>query len=195
MRMSSVAARSAEYCATIRNGPASVNSSGGSRRWGLGMNEVWRARNYYELLEVRRDASPDDIKAAWRLQQLAWNPDRFGQDRHKQQVAERAAAINLAYETLSDVGARASYDLSLPPIELDRPQFELPIMNVPAVWKRMAAWMRDEDVGEGFDRSMAFKTGDALERHRAISDRMRPWSLKTWQLAIDAGFDPESPDA
>jgi len=35
----------------------------------------------------------------------------------------------------------------------------LPEQSDPENWKRMAAWKRDEDVGSGFDRRMAFAAG------------------------------------
>jgi molecular chaperone DnaJ len=64
------------------------------------------AKDYYGILGVRRDATADDIKRAYR--QLARqyhpdvNPDPDAQDRFKE--------ISHAYEVLSDPGKRQQYD-------------------------------------------------------------------------------------
>jgi DnaJ-class molecular chaperone len=154
------------------------------------LDPIWKRRDHYDLLEVGRGVSTDDVKRAWRLQQLAWSPDRFAKDHHKAIAQARSKAINAAYETLSDPAKRQRYDLSLPPVEDTAPQFVEPLMNAPGLWKRLAAWMADEDVGEPFNRSIAFKTGDVLERGRQVSDRMKPWALKAWKLGVDSGWDP-----
>ena len=64
------------------------------------------ADDYYALLEVGRDASPDDVKRAYRrlARQLHpdTNPDPTASDRFK--------AIAQAYEVLSDPDKRARYD-------------------------------------------------------------------------------------
>lgn len=59
---------------------------------------------HYETLGVARDASPEDIKAAYRRASSAAHPDREGGSTEKQQ------AVNMAYEVLSDPKRRASYD-------------------------------------------------------------------------------------
>ncbi|MDO8848817.1 MAG: J domain-containing protein [Coriobacteriia bacterium] len=63
--------------------------------------------DHYQLLQVRRDASPEVISAAYRRLMKDAHPDRGGD-------AERAKRLNAAYETLSDPAARRSYDASLP---------------------------------------------------------------------------------
>ena len=70
------------------------------------------AKDYYGILGVRRDASADDIKRAYR--QLARqfhpdvNPDPAAQDRFKE--------INAAYEVLSDPKKREIVDLGGDPL-------------------------------------------------------------------------------
>jgi len=62
--------------------------------------------NYYDILEVGRDASESEIKKAYRAMSLQWHPDR-----NKSPEAQgRFQQIGEAYETLSDPGRRSQYD-------------------------------------------------------------------------------------
>lgn len=60
--------------------------------------------DHYQTLGVNRDASPDEIKKAYRKLAGKYHPDREGGDKAKFQ------SIQTAYETLSDTSKRAQYD-------------------------------------------------------------------------------------
>ena len=62
--------------------------------------------DYYTLLEVSRDASPEVIKASYRKLALKYHPDR----NKDEGASEKFASINNAYATLSDPDKRAHYD-------------------------------------------------------------------------------------
>lgn len=63
-------------------------------------------QDYYDVLGVPRNASPEEIKKAFRQLAMKYHPDR-----NKQKDAEaRFKAINEAYEVLSDPERRAMYD-------------------------------------------------------------------------------------
>jgi molecular chaperone DnaJ len=62
--------------------------------------------DYYETLGVGRDASPDEIKRAFRRLAMQYHPDRNSEIGAEQRFKE----INEAYEILSDPERRASYD-------------------------------------------------------------------------------------
>lgn len=62
--------------------------------------------NYYELLDVARDASETDIKKAYRALSLKWHPDRNSAPEAK----SRFQAISEAYDVLSDAGKRQQHD-------------------------------------------------------------------------------------
>ncbi len=65
------------------------------------------ARDYYEVLGVGRDASPDEIKRAFRALARRHHPDANPGDSGAE---ERFKEINEAYSVLSDADKRAAYD-------------------------------------------------------------------------------------
>jgi molecular chaperone DnaJ len=64
-------------------------------------------RDYYELLEVSRDAPPDDIKKAYRRLAMKHHPDRNQGDKAAE---HKFKEISEAYEVLSDAAKRQQYD-------------------------------------------------------------------------------------
>lgn len=65
-------------------------------------------RDYYEVLGVSRDATPDEIKRAYRRLAKQYHPDMH-QD-NKEEAAEKFKEISEAYEVLMDKEKRAAYD-------------------------------------------------------------------------------------
>jgi curved DNA-binding protein CbpA len=64
-------------------------------------------RDYYALLGVPRDATPEEIKRAHRRLALRWHPDK---NPGNKQAEERFKEIGEAYRVLSDARRRAEYD-------------------------------------------------------------------------------------
>ncbi len=71
--------------------------------------------NYYDLLSVPPDATPEAIRTAYRTLAQIYHPDRLThlkpEARHF--AEERFKALNQAYSVLSDPGKRAAYDATL----------------------------------------------------------------------------------
>ncbi len=67
-------------------------------------------KNYYEILGVEKNASPEEIKSAYRKLAMKYHPDR---NRGDEAAAEKFKEVNEAHETLSDQQKRAAYDYEL----------------------------------------------------------------------------------
>jgi molecular chaperone DnaJ len=65
------------------------------------------ARDYYEVLGVERNASPEELKRAFRKAAMECHPDRHGGCKDAE---AKFKEINEAYAVLSDANKRAAYD-------------------------------------------------------------------------------------
>jgi len=63
-------------------------------------------KDYYQILGVGRNASLEEIKAAYRRLAMKYHPDRGG----GKEAEEKFKEINEAYQVLSDPAKRAEYD-------------------------------------------------------------------------------------
>ena len=64
-------------------------------------------RDYYEILEISKNASPEEIKKAYRKQALKYHPDKNPGDKEAEENFKAAAE---AYEVLSNPNKKAKYD-------------------------------------------------------------------------------------
>jgi molecular chaperone DnaJ len=64
-------------------------------------------QDYYATLGVAREASPDDLKKAYRKQAMQFHPDRNPGDK---QAESRFKEVSEAYDVLKDDQKRAAYD-------------------------------------------------------------------------------------
>lgn len=65
--------------------------------------------DYYKILGVSHSATPEEIKKAYKKLALKHHPDK-NQETDSAKAEERFKEIGKAYEVLSDVNERASYD-------------------------------------------------------------------------------------
>lgn len=66
-------------------------------------------RDYYEVLGIARNATPEDIKKAFRRLARQYHPDLHTGAR-KSEMEKRFKEVNEAYEVLSDLDRRQKYD-------------------------------------------------------------------------------------
>lgn len=65
-------------------------------------------RDYYEVLEIQKGASDDEIKKAYRKLAKKYHPDLNPDNKEAEMKFKE---VNEAYEVLSDKEKRARYDL------------------------------------------------------------------------------------
>ena len=66
--------------------------------------------DHYAALGVAPDATPDEIRRAWRFAIEAFHPDRYAASEQRDRANDMATRVNAAWEVLGDVGKRAAYD-------------------------------------------------------------------------------------
>lgn len=64
-------------------------------------------RDYYEILEISKNATPEELKKAYRKQALRFHPDKNPGDKESEEKFKEAAE---AYEVLNDPSKRSRYD-------------------------------------------------------------------------------------
>ena len=69
-------------------------------------------RDYYEVLGVSKNATPDELKRAYRKLSMLYHPDRQAgkSDTEKKEAEEKFKECSEAYSVLSDEEKRANYD-------------------------------------------------------------------------------------
>ncbi|MGH9973042.1 MAG: J domain-containing protein [Nitrososphaeraceae archaeon] len=75
--------------------------------------------DYYNVLELNRNASLDEIRKSFRTLALRYHPDKNKNSESK----EKFMKIVEAYETLSDVNGKRNYDESIT-IKKDSPKYD-----------------------------------------------------------------------
>ncbi|MDX2239190.1 MAG: J domain-containing protein [Leptolyngbyaceae cyanobacterium bins.302] len=95
-------------------------------------------RNYYDILEVSKDATPEEVKKSFRKLARQYHPDL---NPGNKQAEDRFKDINEAYEVLSDLDKRAQYD------QFGR-YWNRPGFQTAAKWAGRA-WGRENDRSNG----------------------------------------------
>src|ERR1700712_1535792 len=64
-------------------------------------------RDYYEVLEVSREATEDEVKRSYRKLAVKFHPDKNPDDEHAE---EKFKELGEAYDVVMDANKRAAYD-------------------------------------------------------------------------------------
>ena len=81
-------------------------------------------KNYYKILQIDRNASPEIIEKAYKTLAKKYHPD-LQSENNKEKYGEIFKVINEAYQTLSDPYLKASYDKSLSDNEISRDKYDM----------------------------------------------------------------------
>lgn len=85
-------------------------------------------KNYYEILEVDKNASPEVIKKAYNTLAQKNHPD-LQPENMKKYAEEKLKLINQAYETLFNEKSRAQYDIQLTKKNIQNQQINKELIN------------------------------------------------------------------
>ena len=80
-------------------------------------------KNYYDILQINKNAAPEIVEKAYKTLVRMYHPD-LQEGANKQEYEEKLKLINEAYETLSNEQKRKQYDLELEQIEQMKRQQE-----------------------------------------------------------------------
>ena len=81
------------------------------------LNDQARNRDYYKILGIDRNATPEQIKKAYRKMALKWHPDRNSESEQSKKVAQRKFEdIGDAYAVLSDPKKKEMFDMGVDPL-------------------------------------------------------------------------------
>ncbi len=83
-------------------------------------------KDYYQILEVPKEADKDQLKKAYRNLAQQWHPDKHQQDsKEQEEAAEKFKEISEAYSVLSDPEKKSNYDLTGDPNRGDTHGFRM----------------------------------------------------------------------
>jgi DnaJ family protein C protein 7 len=81
-----------------------------------------KKRDYYKILDIKRDAKENDIRKAYKKLALKWHPDRNAESEESKKLAEKTFRdINDAYSVLSDPEKKKQYDMGTDPLNPEEP--------------------------------------------------------------------------
>lgn len=128
-------------------------------------------RDYYAMLGVKKDASADEIKKAYRRLAKLHHPD-LHPEKDKARAGQKFKEINEAYEVLSDPQKKAKYEQLGPDWESKQPPTPPPAEGAPryafrpgergdsfAGFSDFFGSVFGESGGQGFARGEAFQSG------------------------------------
>lgn len=133
--------------------------------------------DHYTVLDIKPDATPEEIKKAYRAMAIKTHPDRGG-------VTHLFRMVQEAYETLSDPSKRAAYDRQSTepapaPPSYDEPVFEEPVHEEP---------VEDEPVAAEEDADAPRERRSGLWKAKAIAIAVVIAGLAVYWVIQDIGL-------
>lgn len=135
-----------------------------------------RKPDFYEILGVARDASPEVIRKAYQRLAKELHPDR----NKAPDAADRLAQVNVAYEALSDEKTRATYDefgttedpvMKMAVETLTTKVSELIDSETIDIVRSMWKWIEDQEAALSRNRLAANRDIDRINSRRRLLRR------------------------
>jgi curved DNA-binding protein CbpA len=110
-------------------------------------------QDHYEILEIPRDATPEEIERSFRMAQATWADDSLAGysvlgEGEAQAIRER---VEIAYRVLSEAEVRSAYDAGLadpPDPQRAKPPREIELPELPDIPRHVAEVRESEPRGE-----------------------------------------------
>lgn len=137
------------------------------------------AKDFYKVLDIKKEVSPDDIKAAFHRLARKYHPDvNGGKD-------ERFKEINEAYDVLSDPDKRARYDKHgmVEPIIIPTKTGKYTVDRLYAIGDLADVYKAKSDKGEDVALKIARHPShnDLLENEWRMLNQVRPPDKNEWK--------------
>ncbi len=148
------------------------------------------SKDYYETLGVKKDASADELKAAYRKISLKTHPDRQAgkSEAEKKAAEEKFKAANEAYSVLSDPEKRRNYDQFGSAEGSGRPGGGFEGFDPMSFFRKMSAGFGMGGFGDDDDGFGGFGFGMGDSRGRKAPDYSSPEDGSDVQTRISVTF-------
>jgi molecular chaperone DnaJ len=149
------------------------------------------AKDFYFILQVRKEASPDEIRSAYRRRAQQLHPDKSGSS------SEPFIELQEAYSVLSDPAQRAAYDRGAEsvPVRLGQPTSIHRRTAEPFRDIEQAGSFREASLSQSFD-SFAPSFDELFERLWSNFDLLtRPKAERVEGLNVEVTLTPEEAEA
>ena len=125
-------------------------------------------KNYYEILEVDKNASQEVIEKAYRTLAKKYHPD-LQQGQKQEEYAEKMKIINQAYDVLSDDAKRQEYNQKIENETISREQHER-IMQENYELKQQ---INQQTHQQRYQQVQQMDEGTILNMSRVLSEQMK----------------------
>ncbi|MCX7779122.1 MAG: molecular chaperone DnaJ [Patescibacteria group bacterium] len=147
--------------------------------------------DYYKILGVSRDASPEEIKRAYRELVQKYHPDKYYGKPEYKEMNEKFKQINEAYQVLSDPEKRRMYDQYGPAFEQARATGGFAGFDGFRDWATWAEAMKDAGQDFSFDfGDFGFgNLGDIFEDFFGVRTETRRRARRGRDLHLEVTID------
>ncbi len=151
------------------------------------------SQNYYQIFGISKDASPDEIKQAYRKLAHKYHPDK-NRDENEKLAEQKMKEINFIYSILSDPYKRKSYDETLGAKEYFE-SFDWDY-EVRKTW--IDIYCDELEVLDSTGRETKIKVGQRIFYPVDIDKSIITWKYKSkeyFDVYIKKIFDPDKKDS